>query len=198
MIRRLLLILVVLAWCGPSLLLGQDRRQPEAKLRSVQADFTQEKHLRILGRPLVSKGRFIFQAPDSLRWEYLEPFRSVLLMHQGQVRKFIRSGGRMVEETGMDLSPMRIVMTKIGAWLDGRFTENDTFSVRRMEDGRIRLVPKDQGMRRIITAIELVPGERPGLLRSVTIFEGADDTTSLSFSQARLNRPVDPRLFVVP
>ena len=42
-------------------------------IRTVQADFTQEKHLQILAQPLVSRGRLIFAAPDRLRWEYEAP-----------------------------------------------------------------------------------------------------------------------------
>ncbi len=34
-------------------------------------------------KTLVSKGRFYFQAPDSVRWEYIAPVRSVLLMRRG-------------------------------------------------------------------------------------------------------------------
>ena len=39
------------------------------KVTSLQARFVQEKHLPILTRPLVAKGYFVFQGPDSLRWE---------------------------------------------------------------------------------------------------------------------------------
>ena len=46
---------------------------------SLQSRFVQEKHLPILTRPLVAKGNFVFQGPDSLRWEYETPVRSVLL-----------------------------------------------------------------------------------------------------------------------
>ena len=42
-------------------------------IQSIQAAFTQEKHLQILARPLKSHGRLIFAAPDRLRWEYLAP-----------------------------------------------------------------------------------------------------------------------------
>ena len=77
---------------------------------SVQADFVQEKSLPILARPLISTGKFLFQAPGSLRWEYFSPLSSVLLMNNGQVRKFVKHGGEFVEEHGMGLSSMQIVL----------------------------------------------------------------------------------------
>lgn len=71
------------------------------RVDSVQADFVQEKSLPILARPLISQGRFLFQAPGSLRWEYFSPLSSVLLMNNGQVRKFVKHNGVFVEEHGM-------------------------------------------------------------------------------------------------
>jgi len=39
-------------------------------------------------KTLVSKGRFYFQAPDSVRWEYLAPVRSVLPHAQGNIKRY--------------------------------------------------------------------------------------------------------------
>ena len=58
-------------------------------IQSIQADFTQEKHLQILSRPLQSHGRLIFAAPDRLRWEYQAPLPSVLLMDEGRIQRFV-------------------------------------------------------------------------------------------------------------
>ena len=185
------LILPVTTWAG-----GGGAVQA-VRVQSVQADFSQEKHLKILVRPLVSRGRFLFKAPDSLRWEYTSPFHSVLLMDKGRVRKFIEKNGRFVEETGMRLDAMQVVMTEISGWLDGRFSDNAAFTVTR--DGQtVLLVPKDKGMAFFISAIELKLSDRPGLLDSVTIHEGKGAFTRLIFSGAALNQPVNAGLFAAP
>ncbi|HHB75226.1 MAG TPA: outer membrane lipoprotein carrier protein LolA [Desulfobulbus sp.] len=175
---------------------GGSAVQP-VRVQAVQADFSQEKHLKILVRPLISRGRFLFKAPDSLRWEYTSPFHSVLLMDKGRVRKFIEKNGRFVEDTGMRLDAMQVVMTEISGWLDGRFTDNAAFAVTR--DGQaVRLVPKDKGMAVFISAIELKLSDRPGLLDSVTIHEGEGAFTRLIFSGAAFNPPIDAGLFAAP
>jgi len=171
----------------------------EIAVRSVQADFIPEKHLQILAQPLLSRGRFVFRAPDSLRWEYTSPFHSVLLMDKGRVKKFIEKNGRMVEDTGMPMNGMQVVMTEISGWLDGRFSDNDAFTVRRK--GRtVTLIPKRQGMRAVISAIELRLAEQAGLLQSVTIVEdpGGKSFTRMLFSHALLNQPIDEHLFSEP
>ena len=42
----------------------EDIRRESAKIKSVSAHFSQEKHMQILTRPLVSKGLFYFQVPN--------------------------------------------------------------------------------------------------------------------------------------
>ncbi|GBE11967.1 lipoprotein chaperone [bacterium BMS3Bbin14] len=173
---------------------------PESSLRlqSVQADFIQETHLKILVRPIISKGRFIFQAPGSLRWEYREPFRSILLMFDGRVRKFIDRDGKLVEERGMQLDAMQVVMGEISGWLNGRFTDNAAFKTSFEDKRTIRLTPKKESLRPFISSIELKLAGQAGLLHSVTIFAGPGAFTKLVFSHVVLNRPVPDALFAKP
>lgn len=179
--------------------LAGENNQPQISIRSVQADFTQEKHLQILARPLISRGRFLFKAPDSLRWEYTSPFHSVLLMNEGRVRKFIRKNGQLIEEKGMQLNAMQVVMTEISGWLDGQFSDNAIFHVKR-DGSTVALTPKKKGMATIISAIELRLADRAGLLQSVTIFEDPQKKsfTRMIFNHALVNQPIAAHLFTAP
>lgn len=172
--------------------------QPPLRLDSVQAEFVQEKHLPILVRPLVSRGTFVFQAPASLRWEYLLPFRSVLLMHEGRTRKFIRHDDRFVEEQGMGVDSMAIVLQEITGWLAGRITDTATFQARVEEEGLIILTPKEEALGRIISRIELRLVGQSGLMESVTLYEGEDSLTRLVFSHAVLNEKIPAATFTRP
>jgi hypothetical protein len=72
-------------------------------IQAIQANFTQEKHLQILSRPLQSRGRLVFAAPDRLRWEYQAPLPSVLLMNAGQVQRFVKTGPTWTEDASAAL-----------------------------------------------------------------------------------------------
>ncbi len=168
------------------------------RLHSVQADFNQEKHLKILVRPLISTGRFVFQAPGSLRWEYSTPLRSVLIMHDGKIKKYVEVNGELVEERGLRLDAMQVVLGEISGWLEGRFTENASFDVSSRDERTVVLTPKKEGMRTFIPSIELGLADQVGLLDSVTIFEGPDSFTRLLFSKSVLNQPVADDLFRKP
>jgi len=165
------------------------------QLRSVQADFLQEKHLKILTLPIVSTGSFTFQAPQSLRWEYRTPIRSILLMHDGKVRKFMEREGVLAEDKGMRLDAMQVVLAEISNWLDGRFTDNAMFTVSFPEKQTILLTPKEQGLAALISSIELKLGDQAGLLDKVIIFEGPGSCTSLAFSNRIINQEIPTAVF---
>ena len=186
-------LIATVCWSGK-----QKTQRDPVVLHSVQADFSQEKHLKILARPLVSTGRFVFQAPGSLRWEYTKPLRSVLVMHEGRIRKFTEVNGKLAEEHGLRLDAMQVVLTEISGWLAGRFTDNASFDVSYTDDRTVLLTPKREGMRTFIQSIELKLADQAGLLNSVTIAEGPDSFTRLLFSHSVLNQPVDQSLFTKP
>ncbi|MEI6609713.1 MAG: outer membrane lipoprotein carrier protein LolA, partial [Deltaproteobacteria bacterium] len=58
-------------------------RRESANIQTIQARFVQKKFMKILVKPLISEGRFYYVAPDSFRWEYLKPLRSVVIADQG-------------------------------------------------------------------------------------------------------------------
>lgn len=177
---------------------GNPTVNPSVRLRSVQADFTQEKHLKILARPLVSQGIFAFQTPQSLRWEYLRPLHSILLLHEGQIRKLIEREGGFEQDNGAGIDAMRVVLQDIGSWLDGRFTDNPLFQVTRAGERTVVLTPKEQGLQAVISRIELQLGPEEGVMEQVTIFEGPESFTQLRFTNTVLNREIPAGTFTQP
>jgi len=165
-------------------------------ITSVQAELVQEKHLPILSKPLVSKGVFYYQAPRSLRWEYQSPVRSILTVHGGRVRRFISIGeAGFQEESGGGLEAMQVVMEEITQWLTGRFDENPMFQSRLEPGKRIVLVPKDDAFQKVIQQIVLDLGSESGVMRSVTIYEGENAFTQLTFKNTVLNAKIEDTLF---
>lgn len=193
--RLPLLLSMVLVTFLISISAVQSSEQAPVLLQSIQADFTQEKHLKILSQPIISTGTFTFQRPQSLRWEYISPIRSILLMHGGEVKKFVERDGRLVEDQGMQFGSMLVVLTEISNWLDGRFTENNMFRVVRSSDQTILLTPKNQDLAGVISRIELTLADQQGNLDGITIFEGPDSYTKMRFSNRRLNRDVPISVF---
>lgn len=165
----------------------QGIRAAAGRIHSLEADFVQEKHMKILARPLIARGRFLYRSPASLRWEYHEPMQSVFLMHKGDVHRFLQSDTGWREETGAELRAMDFVFQEISNWLNGRFDENPLFTASLMPGNRIVLTPKGNGMDQFIQRIEMVMAEEPGLMKEVLIFESDDSFTRFCFIAPRLN-----------
>jgi outer membrane lipoprotein-sorting protein len=172
-------------------------RAAAANVDAVSCDFVQEKHLPILAKPLVSTGKLAYRRPDSLRWEYITPLKSVLIIHNGDVRRLVQTDRGMVADDSVRLQAMQFVMPEIGAWLSGRFEDNSLFAATLLPGHRISLVPRDEGMARFIQRIELRLSDRPGVIDQVTIFEGEDAFTRMVFSRTALNPDLEDRLFRV-
>lgn len=76
-VRACMILLLVCAFAGtcPRILSAEDSLiaqiiEKQRRIRTISADFTQEKHSAMLIRPLVSEGHFRFRAPDKVAWIY--------------------------------------------------------------------------------------------------------------------------------
>ena len=170
-------------------------KKTASTVTSVRAEFVQEKHMKILARPLVSKGIFYFQAPNSLRWEYRSPVQSILLMHDGRTKRYLKRNGAIIEDEGAHLQSMQVVLQDITQWLSGRFEENPAFSASLEPDRKIVLRPKEKSLATMIQRIELILSDRPGIISAVMIYEGQNSYTRFEFKNAILNQPLQDSIF---
>jgi len=199
--KRYVSLMGILCYC--LLLLGwantwEDIRRESAKIQSVSAQFSQQKHLKILTKPLVSKGRFYYQAPDSVRWEYTSPIKSVLIMHKGKIKRYSQGEKGLAEDAGGSLESMQIVLQEIGRWTRGQFTENEHFSAV-LKGGKapsIILTPKEKGMAAMISRVVItLSPDRQGVIKTVKIFENEGNHTLFEFSDVQINGKISETLF---
>ncbi len=186
--------IVMLGWADN----WEDIKRESAKIKSVSAQFTQQKHMQILTKPLVSKGRFYFQAPDAVRWEYVSPVRSVVIMQKGNIKRYTQGSKGLVEDVSPSMESMQIVLQEIGRWTRGQFTENEYFSatLKGGKGQRIILTPKDQGLSAMISRIVItLSPDRPGVIKSVRIDESEGNYTLFDFTNVQINEKIGETLF---
>jgi hypothetical protein len=168
-------------------------------VRTVRADFVQTRTVRILSRPIVSRGRLAYRRPDDLRWEYNSPIKSVLLLRAGSVERYIGRDEGFVRDSSAKLDAMAAVVREINLWLGGDFSASKTFRPALAHADRttkVKLVPIDPSMRSIISGIDLVLGKTAGTVESISIDEGTEGTTRIDFQDARINEGVTDADFV--
>lgn len=172
-------------------------RKDSARIKTISADFTQKKSMKILSRPLVSEGKFYYAAPDSIRWEYVKPVRSVVISDRGATKRYVASGGRMVEDQAGGAQAMRIVLNEVASWMGGRFDSNPSFKATIKEGGQtmITLIPVDKSMAGFFEKIEIVVSRKDASIRSVRMVENASAETLIDFTHVVMNAGIDPSRF---
>ena len=190
----LLSCFVMLGWADS----WESIQRESAKIKSVQAQFTQAKHMKILARPLVSKGRFYFQSPDSVRWEYVSPVKSILLMNSEGIRRFTQGSRGLTQDKSGSLPAMQVVLKEIGQWSKGQFATNEHFTadLKKGRESMIIMTPREKGLAAMISRIVItLSSDRPGILKSVKIFESEGNYTLFEFSDVQVNEKIAESLF---
>jgi outer membrane lipoprotein-sorting protein len=170
-----------------------------SNIRSVKAEFLQERSLQILTKPLYSEGRLFFYAPDSLRWEYFNPPQSVMLQKGNNIQIYNFIDGVWEPEMALANESRRMVFTEIIHWFQGRFDESEAFehSYSPGPPERVILVSKE-GIDKFINRIEIVLSVRPGVVDRVEIEEPGGSRTTIEFKNVEINSSFSSEVFEKP
>jgi outer membrane lipoprotein-sorting protein len=208
MVRRSLLLCAVLLWAAPSLAAPwfsdwEGIRKAAATVKTIDTTFVQTKTLKILKKPLVSRGVMAYRRPSDLRWEYQSPLQTLLLVHGGNVRRLIKHGDTWVTDSSAKLEAMKIVLGEINLWLDGNFTSSKTFKpeLRASQPGQageVVLVPLDPSLAKIISRITITFAERPGTVSAIDIYEENEGVTHIAFESPRFDGAIPDQRFEPP
>ena len=168
-------------------------------IRSVKADFLQKRFLQILTKPLLSEGKLFFNTPDSLRWEYLSPLRSVMLQRGSTVKVYNFSEGTWKPEMTQAVEARRMVLAEISQWFQGRFDESKAFkqAYSAGPPAQVTLIA-GEGINRFIQRIEIVLSARPGVIDRVEIEEPGGSRTSIEFRNVEVNSGFPSEVFEKP
>jgi len=157
-------------------------------VKAVNATFVQSKSMKILRRPLISRGVFQYRAGGAITWEYTSPLRSKLVLSGGRAVRYLWRNGRYVADANSRTGAMQMVLAEIKLWMRGLFRKSLAFRARLRpgSPSRIVLTPLNKAISRFIKRIELTLGQQRGTIGVVTIYEQAQATTRIQITTARV------------
>jgi outer membrane lipoprotein carrier protein len=169
-------------------------------VRSVAAEFTQTKQLKMLTKPIISEGKLYYHAPGEFRWEYATPIKSVLVKNKQGVHRVTWRGGKFQPDAEAKLKPVQIVLEQMEQWLRGDFSQTTLFeaSLEAGPPARVKLVPRDKALGQFINVVYVAMSTTPGVVDSIEIWEGPDAVTRLKLKNVRLNQKLPAHTFEVP
>jgi hypothetical protein len=203
MMRRLLIALVVAS--APSL----HAQDPVAQIEKMVARpavlcgaFEQQKTLVGLKKPIKSTGRFCEMIDKGVLWNTLAPIASTLRLSRDEIVQ--SQGDRVTSRLSTREEPtVGVISDLLFSVLAGDFARlKSTFKIDASVTGSgwtAKLVPKEGGMRRVISAIEL-SGDQ--YVQKITLAEASGDRTVIAFSDMKTGQgallPDEAKAFAAP
>lgn len=208
--RALLLALALLAPAGARAA-DADLAQLEGRLesagaamRTLSGEFEQKNRMKLFRQELTSRGRLFFEkgdkgAPARLRWEYLAPDRSVLLLTGDQAQLIMPGQAPRRFDTGKD-GTLRAIFDQLGLWLgSGSLRDQKAHLVRLLGTKAapvLVLTPREQTpLSKIFARIELRLDGKSLLLRSLLLVERSGDEKELIFTRLQRDTSLPQGVF---
>lgn len=160
-------------------------------VRTMRANFTQERKLTLLATTVKSTGELAYVAPERLRWELAPPDDIVYLIGPEGLSYRTRSSHATVPSTGANiakaLSDLRALLGGDLAQLRDRYVLTGS---RGPNDAIIEGVAKDKTAS--VRAFTLTLDKTLVLPVKAKLVEGKSDAIEITFSNAQINVPIDP------
>lgn len=177
----------------------------QADLKTVSADFTQTRRLRVLKDPVERRGKIWFNGPTLFRWELGEPPGTIVLRRGKQA--FLISvrakkaklfdpdalAGKEGLRSMRDMPTMDFPMALTFEEFMKRF---DVFSVK-VEGSRCdaEILPKDPQAQKFLKRIVLSFDVKTGVLLGFEVATRDGSELRNEFTNVRLNEPIPRRVF---
>lgn len=170
-----------------------------AKLRTMQCDFVQTKHMRMLNDKMVSRGRMYYVQPNKLRWEYISPYTYTFVLNNSQV---MMSRGKKNQVIDVNQSKVfkeitRIMMNSVvGKCLnDGK--DFKTSIAGTSTEWIATLVPLKKNMKQMFQTIKIHFNKQRSMVSVVELLERNGDRTVIELRNVRSNQSINGSLFTI-
>lgn len=173
--------------------------QVQSSLTTLNANFEQTRTSRLLATPSVSRGRFYFRAPDSVRWDYESP-REMTVLITGGVAITYRPAEKRAERIEVGRAQRRVVRFMSATEPLDKLMQHFTFVFHDpLGDSNylLELRPAVLMMKKRLRSVEIEIERTSYLPIKVSYTEADGDSTQYSFSNVQLNQPQPADLFTL-
>ena len=160
--------------------------------QSIACDFIQEKELVVLSDKIISKGVFFFKKENNIRWEYIQPYRYLIIISNGQL--FTRDDKNRklydIESNKM----FREMNEFISGCIQGDILKNEKdYSAGYFESPDhyfIKLIPREEKMRQMLNEVHIWFDKNDLTVSGLKMVESGEDYTKITFTNKKLNTDI--------
>ena len=173
--------------------------QAAAAMKTMQCDFVQTKHLKMLNDDIVAHGKMYYQQSSKLRWEYTIPYAYVFVLNGDKVllKNKQRNDVIDVNQNKMFREIARVMMSSVvGNCLLGDKTFKTTIATTNGE-WIATLIPQRKDMRQMFQKIVLHFNQQRAVVNCVEMVEKSGDKTVINLKNIRTNETINAAIFSV-
>jgi outer membrane lipoprotein carrier protein len=170
------------------------------KVETLAGEFTQKNRVKLFKQELVSKGRVYFRKPRQIRWEYLTPDPSVLILDGNKATLTAPDAAPQVFDLDKDAT-MRAIFEQLLTWLGPGSLQQARDDYELAAGGtaaqpELTLTPKPtSAVAKAFTRIQLVLDGKSWLIRAIKLIEKNGDEKEIVFTHLQRNAKLPENAF---
>jgi outer membrane lipoprotein carrier protein len=190
------------AWAAPPPVgeLVQKVDAAKAGVSTLAGEFTQRNKVKLFKQELTSTGKLYFEKPRKIRWEYVSPDPSVMILDGNKATLTTPGAAPQVFDLEKDAT-MRAIFDQLLTWLGPGSLEAAKKDYALAAAGTpaapaLTMTPKaDSAVGKAFTRIELRLDAKSWLVKSILLVEKNGDEKEIVFSRLQKNVKLPPDAF---
>lgn len=207
--KRLLILLTVILWIGQTDMIAQQTTDEASirqkintaasQLQSMECEFVQTKHLKMLNDKMVARGKMYYSQASKLRWEYASPYTYTFILNNTKV---MMSKGDYNDVVDVNQSKVfreiaRVMMNSVvGKCLDDK-RDFQTDIIATGSEWVVTMIPVNKNIKQMFAQIVLHFDISRAMVYTVELLEKNGDRTVIELKNIITNQQIDETVFSV-
>ena len=204
--KRLLFLILILSHIIPLSAqqlteeqIKQKVNQTASAMKTMQCDFVQTKHLKMLNNDFVSHGKMYYQQSNKLRWEYTSPYSYTFILNNDQVllKNKQRNDLIDVKQNKLFREIVRIMMSSV---VGNCLADDKNYKVSIATIGNewvATLLPQRKDMKQMFQKLVLHFNAKKSVVNTVELYDKNGEKTIIELKNIRTNETITSHMFVI-
>jgi len=204
--KRLLFLILILSHIIPLSAqqlteeqIKQKVNQTASAMKTMQCDFVQTKHLKMLNNDFVSHGKMYYQQSNKLRWEYTSPYSYTFILNNDQVLLKNKQRNDLIDikQNKLFREIVRIMMSSV---VGNCLADDKNYKVSIATIGNewvATLLPQRKDMKQMFQKLVLHFHAKKSVVNTVELFDKNGEKTIIELKNIRINETIHPHMFVI-
>lgn len=181
--------MAILWFCYSSLSMAFGLEELQNQLQApqtIKGDFTQQRYLKSLAKPIVSRGEFVLVPNSGLLWQLKKPFVDTMRVRKTGIEQLNPQGKWVASQQSASVqkNQVKLFLDLLAGQTSGLQSQFTIALTGNSGQWQIQLLPKSVLMKQIFTKIDISGGS---VVKTISLYEQQGDHTDILFSNIKIN-----------